>query len=370
MRAELLGGARPGRDRRDRRRDPRDRRVLAARRGPRRVHEPHRLHLRRRARGRRRGGAGGGPGRSPPDRHADAEGRAPPGGRFGRLPVRPGLGRDDGRVRGPRERVRATRGGRAGHSRLPLRARREGRPPPDAPADPGGGVRGAPGADREAGVGARLRPGPVRAPVGRDVRRRPRLPDRLQRERPRDEGAGPSHRPRRPRAGAGPRRARPAEGGAGHRVVGGGVRPRTGVDQPRGLPDDAAARSLRGVRGGSPRPQPGRGGIRARRPHPAAGDAGGGRALHCEGEPLPPRRAAEDPPRRRAARALVGAALRPGEAHHRVHDPEGGGGAARVDERARLRGAPGLAHPGPRRAAPPLRSSPRWARRSGPWWAG
>ncbi len=46
----------------------------------------------------------------------------------------------------------------------------------------------------------------------------------------------------RPRAGPGARGAGPAEGGAGDRVVGRGVRPGAGLDQPRGLPDDAAAR--------------------------------------------------------------------------------------------------------------------------------
>ena len=201
------------------------------------------------------------------------------------------------------ERVRPARGRRAGRPRLPLRPRGEGRPPPHAPADPGGGVRGDPGADREAGVGARLRPGRVRAAVGSHVRGRARLPDRLQRERPRDEGAGPPHRAERPRAGPRPRRAGPAEGGAGHRVVGRGVRPRPGLDQPRGLQDDAAARGLRGLRGGGEGPQPRRGRLGARGPHPAPGDADGGRALRGEGEPLRPRRAAEDPPRGRAARA-------------------------------------------------------------------
>ena len=151
VRAELLGGPRPGRDRRDRRRDPRDGRLHAARRGPRRVHEPHRLHLRRRARGRGRGRARRGARRPRADRHADAEGRAPPRRGDGRLPVRPGLGRDDGRLRGASRTTSAARGGRARRPRLPLRPRGEGRPPPHAPADPGGGVRGA----RRSGSGSR-----------------------------------------------------------------------------------------------------------------------------------------------------------------------------------------------------------------------
>ena len=262
VRAELLGGPRPGRDRRDRRRDPRDGRVHPARRGSRRVHEPHRLHLRRRARGRGRGRPRRRARRPPAHRHAGAEGRAPPRRRDGRVPLRAGLGRDDGRLRRPRRGLRPARGRGAGRPRLPVRPRREGRPPPHAPADPGGGVRGDPGADREAGVDARLRPGRVRAAVGSDVRGRARLPDRLQRQRPRDEGAGPPHRAERPRAGARARRAGAPEGGAGHRVVGRGVRPRPGLDQPRGLQGDAAARGLRGLRGGGegppPRPWPAR----------------------------------------------------------------------------------------------------------------
>ena len=191
-----------------------------------------------------------------PHRHADAEGRAPARRRDGRLPLRPRVGREDGGLRRPRRGLRPARGRGARRPRLPVRPRGEGRSPPHAPADPGGGVRGARGPDREAGVDARLRPGRVRAAVGSDLRGRARLPDRLQRQRPRDEGASPPHRARRSRAGARARRARSAQGGAGHRVVGRGVRPRPGLDQPRGLQDDAAARGLRGLRGGGAGAEP------------------------------------------------------------------------------------------------------------------
>ena len=65
--------------------------------------------------------------------------------------------------------------------------------------------------------------------------------------------------------GRGPGAAGAPEGGARHRVVGRGVRPRPGLDQPRGLRDDAAARGLRGLRGGGAGPQPRRGRLGARR---------------------------------------------------------------------------------------------------------
>ena len=107
VRAELLGGPRPGRDRRHRRRDPGDGRVHAPRRGPRRLHEPHGLHVRRRARGRGRGRSRRGARGPRPHRHADAEGRAPPRRGHGRVPVRPRVGRDDGRLRGPGQRASA-----------------------------------------------------------------------------------------------------------------------------------------------------------------------------------------------------------------------------------------------------------------------
>ena len=59
----------------------------------------------------------------------------------------------------------------------------------------------------KAGVEARLRPRRVRPGVGRDLRRGARLPDRLQRQRPRDQGAGAPHRARRARGGSGPGRS-------------------------------------------------------------------------------------------------------------------------------------------------------------------
>ncbi len=321
MRAELLGGPRPRGDRRDRGRDPEGSRLHAARRRPRRLDEPHRLHARRRARRGRRGRARRGPRRPLPDRHAEAARGAPARRGDGRLPVRPRLGRDDGRLRTARERVRRARRRRARHPCLPVRPRGAGRAPADAPADPGGGVRGARRPHRPPGVEARLRPRGVRAGVGCDVRGRPRLPDRVQRQRPRDEGAGAPHRARRPRAGARAGPARAARGRARDRLVGRGVRPRPGVDKPRGLSDDPAARRLRGVRRGGAQAESRGGGVRARGPHSARRRARRRRALHREGGALHPRRASEGAARGRSARPVVGAAVRAGEADRRVHDP-------------------------------------------------
>ena len=201
------------------------------------------------------------------------QGEHPRDRRARRVPVRARLGRDDGRLRGARERVRPPRGRRARRAGLLVWVRRAGRPPADAAADPGGRVRGPGRADREAGVEAGLRPGRLRARVGRHLRRRARLPDRLQRQHPGDQGAGAPDRPRHPRGRARPGAAGKAEGRARDRLVGRGVRAGAGLDQPRGLPDDAAARRVRGLRGGSAHARARGRGLGARRPDPAPGAA-------------------------------------------------------------------------------------------------
>ena len=316
VRSQLLRRPRPRRDRRHRGRHPRHPRLHAARRGPRPVHEPDRVHLR----GRAGSGRGGRPGRRPagprPHRHAAPPRRAPADGRPRRLPFRPRERRDHGRLRRLREGVRPPRRRRARHPRLPVRGRVRAGAPQDAEADPGRRVRGAAPADRAPGLAARLRPRRARPGLGGDGHRRARVPHRVQRQRPRDQGAGPPHRARRARAGARAGPAGPAEGGQGHRLVGRGVRDGPGLDEPRRLHGDPAPRRLRSLRRGGAPPE-GRGrGLGAGRPDPAARVADGRRPLHREGEAVHPRRAAEDPARGGAPRPLLHHAVRPRQAHH------------------------------------------------------
>ena len=262
-------------------------------------------------------------------RHAPPQGRAPADGRPGRLPVRARLRRDHGGLRGLREGVRAARGGRS--SGIPVylyeaastQAHRKTLKQIRAGEYEGLGAKIAQ-PDWKPGLRARG----ARPRLGRHGHRRPRLPHRLQRQRPRHQGAGPPHRAERARAGPRPEGAGAAQGGEGHRLVGGRVRHGPGLDEPRRLHRDSPARGLRGLRGGGARAQGRGGGLGARGAHPAAGPADGGRALHREGEPVHRRRAAEDPPGRGAAGPVVDYALRPRQAHHRVHDRRQGRGAA------------------------------------------
>ena len=215
----------------------RDRPAHAARRRSRSRHQPHGLHAGRAARGGGRGALARRARGPAAHRHAHAAGRAPAGRRARRLPVRAGVGRDDGRLRGARERVRPPRGRGARRSGLPLRAAARGRAPPDACSRSGRGSTKAWPSGSRSPSGSPTTARPPSCPSGRDRRGRARLPDRLQRQRPGDQGAGPPHRPRHPRGRPRPGQPGEAEGGARDRLVGRGVRPGAGLDQPRGLPE-------------------------------------------------------------------------------------------------------------------------------------
>ena len=143
------------------------------------------------------------------DRHGEALGGSSPHGRHGRLPHRPDLGRDDGRVRGDFARDRPADRGRAEPAGLLLRVRRHVRGAAQPGEHPRRRVRGARAEAAGPGVGARRGAGPVRPEVRRAGRRRARVPDRLQRQpehaRPqagqRDRAEHPRGRPPEARQG-------------------------------------------------------------------------------------------------------------------------------------------------------------------------
>ena len=236
MRAELLGGPRPRRDRRDRRGDPDERRLHAARRRPRRLDQPHRVHVRRRTR--RRWSTV----RSRP-RARRADGSRCGVSRASTRAWAPWTSARSCRSRASRWRNawrwRAAFGERlAAELSVPVflyghAARAEHRR--TLQADPRRRVRGARGAHRAAGVAARLRPGLLRARLGRDVAGARDfliaynvnvLGTKEQAHRialdVREAGRG--------------RGSRACSRPCGDRLAGRGVRPRAGLDQPRRLP--------------------------------------------------------------------------------------------------------------------------------------
>ena len=270
MRAELLGGPRPGRDRRDRRRDPRD--APAARCSTWTPAPPPTAPSTRSSARPRRWSRALWPRRAWPAGRIDMRTQKGEHPRVGAMDVCPfvpvsGVTMDDC-VACANAFGGAPRPSWASPSTSTATRRR---PSTGAPCSRSGRASTRPSPDRIGEPEWKPDYGPAEfvPDWGATCAGRARLPDRLQRQRPRHEGAGPPHRARRPRAGPRAGAAGPAQGRARDRLVGRGVRPRPGLDQPRGLHDDAPPRGLRGLRGGGEGPAARGGGLGARGPHPA-----------------------------------------------------------------------------------------------------
>ncbi len=317
MRAQFQRGPRPCRHRRHCRRHLQRRGRAPARCRSRGGDQPHRRHLRRRARG-----CGGG--RLPQHRqgrrahrHAAAPRRAPPHGCHGRLPARARERRHARGMRRARPRHRPPRGGGTAHPDLLLRGSRLHARAPQPRRLPRGRVRGADQAPRHRGAGGGLRRPSLRRgrrPHGGDHHRRARLPHRRQLQHQHHlDPPRQRHRLRRARAGPPPARgrqahgqararrkgrarhaARHAQGDQGHGLVHRRVRHRAGVDEHHQHRHHAAARRLRRGDARRRRPRHPRDGHGNRRPRAAP-------RAHRGGALLPAQAAAFERPRRGGA---------------------------------------------------------------------
>ena len=158
-------------------------RRAAARRGPGRRHEPHGLHLRRRARGGRRSGVPRRGRSERADRHVEAPGRASAHGRARRLSDRAGVRRDDGPVRRDRRGRSAVAWPRRSRCRcISTSTRRHGPSGAISPTSAAASTKACAKKLADPGLGAGRGPGDLQRAARRDGRRRARVPDRLQRQ--------------------------------------------------------------------------------------------------------------------------------------------------------------------------------------------